>query len=666
MCCSHSHKARPVVVSSWPLILFIFLFSCGREQQNRLSNATSPYLKEHADNPVDWYEWGEEALEKASKENKPLLISIGYASCHWCHEMEKESFMDTAVARIMNESFVCIKVDREERPDIDNIYSNACQLISGSSGWPLNAFALPDGKPFFAGTYYSKKAWISLLSQIEKAYRQQPGKVQLQAQSLAMGIQQQELSLLADSLDSPMDKLAYQVTFDSVYKNLDTINGGIKGAPKFPSPYLAEYLLQHHYLTGSTISLDAAHSMLTSMALSAMSDQVGGGFSRYTVDSLWRVPHFEKMLVDNAQLMSVYSHAYQVTRNELYKDIVTGIAGFVRTELTGPAGEFYSSLNADTKDGEGEFYAFTPAQMEDPLVAEYFHVTEKGNWKEGKSLLFATMTPIEFARYKKLDSSIFINRLRHVKEQLQKKRNLREKPSLDHKVITSWNALMMKGYLDAYAATGDESFLGSALENAQFLEKNIFTTDGKIWRCVTDGIPTIDGLLEDYAFLGEAFIRLYQLTFDKRWLDMSYKLVQQTKKRFYDERSGLYFTSPPGTGKSEIQHISLVDNSPSSPNAVLGKIYYFLGVYYQEDELVEASKKMLSKLKGHLEKEKAIFYTSWGYLAGLHAFGLNEVAIMGKEAGRLNVSLQTDFLPLSAFMGSTEEENLPLLKGQIR
>ncbi|MBK5270303.1 MAG: thioredoxin domain-containing protein, partial [Bacteroidia bacterium] len=355
--------------------------------------------------PVDWYEWGEEAFQIAKKENKPLLISIGYASCHWCHVMEKESFMDTTVARIMNNNFVCIKVDREERPDIDNIYSNACQLISGNSGWPLNAFALPDGKPFFAGTYFAKPNWISLLNRIATAYKEQNKKVVLQAEALTNGIADAGLSLLNnDTEETIFNKQTYNNLFDSVYKLIDLKYGGIKGTPKFPMPSIVEFLLEYYQLTGEKKALDAANTTLTQMALGGIYDHVGGGFARYSTDSLWRIPHFEKMLYDNGQLMSVYAHAYQLTRNDFYKNVINEIASFVERDLASDEGGFYSSLNADTEKGEGEFYTWPYDEIKKitgdksfDLIAHYFNISQQGNWERDRNILFASQTPEKFA-----------------------------------------------------------------------------------------------------------------------------------------------------------------------------------------------------------------------------------------------------------------------------
>lgn len=464
------------------LLLLILLASCSGKKQNRLAKASSPYLQEHADNPVDWYEWGDEALQKAAKENKPLLISIGYSACHWCHVMEKESFMDTAVARIMNENFVCIKVDREERPDIDNVYTNACQLLTGGSGWPLNAFALPDGKPFFAGTYYAKDSWASMLKNIAAAYQKQNKKIVLQAQALANGIAKLEVSLLQNSTADSIGKTESLALFDSVYQQLDLRNGGLRGSPKFPSPVLIEYLLQHAFLTGDKRALNAAQITLTQMALGGIYDQIGGGFSRYATDSLWRVPHFEKMLYDNGQLLSVYAHAYQLTGNVFFKNIVEETAAFIERELRSPDGGFYSSLNADTKEGEGSYYTWKTAEANTvtSAVLQYYNFSEKGNWEEGKNILYASFTPVDFAKQNNFDVASFTKQVSAAKERLLLERAKREKPSVDDKVLASWNALAVKGFLDAYAAIGDEHYLRTALTTAGFLESKMMEQSGRL------------------------------------------------------------------------------------------------------------------------------------------------------------------------------------------
>ena len=650
--------------------LLLFFCSCNPKKQNHLSKASSPYLLEHADNPVDWYEWGDEALQLAKKENKPLLISVGYSSCHWCHMMEKESFMDTAVGRIMNENFICIKVDREERPDIDIIYTNACQLISGSAGWPLNAFALPDGKPFFAGTYYSKESWTSLLKQIAAAYKNQKNKVVLQAQTLSKGIATLEFSVLTDTTANITDKKIYQNIFENLYRKMDLSFGGLKGHPKFPIPTSLEFFLQYYFLEDDKRALDVVTTTLTRMALGGIYDQIGGGFARYSIDSLWRIPHFEKMLYDNAQLLSVYAHAYQLTGNEFFKKVVNEIIGFVQRDLDNSNNGYLSSVNADTKDGEGKFYSWSSAELQNKLsknynlIANYYNVSAKGNWKENNNVLFASETPELFAQKNNIQPELFFQQLTETKKTLFTVRNKREKPTVDDKVLTSWNALLMKGFLDAYAAIGDQSYLQKALSIARFFQNKMIQNNGRVWRNYKDGKTSTNGFLDDYAFLSKGFIRLYQITFDKHWLDLSKQLSDYAIINFYDPSSRMFFYTEHKSDPNIIRKIELTDNAIPSSNAVMVEVLYVLGVYLENEEYMEKSKRMFSNLYTQLQKEGTNFYASWCFLAGWFSHGINEVAIVGSETINKNLELQKAYLPMSLFLGSTDTENLPLLEGK--
>ncbi|MEI9942987.1 MAG: thioredoxin domain-containing protein [Chitinophagaceae bacterium] len=657
-------------------ILLWLLAACNNSEkqiQNRLSKASSPYLQEHADNPVDWYEWGDEAIAKAKAENKPLLISIGYASCHWCHVMEKESFMDTAVARIMNENFINIKVDREERPDIDNIYTNACQLLTGgNSGWPLNAFALPDGKPFFAGTYYTKESWLNLLGQISKAYKEQNKKVQLQASSLTYGIINMDVSLVkADSQTTVITQKSYRNYFDSIYKKVDPVNGGLKGSPKFPTPSLWEFMLQYHYLTGDKVALNTVTNTLEKMALGGIYDQAGGGFARYATDSLWRIPHFEKMLYDNAQLISLYAHAYQVTKNDFFKNIVFETTAFIDRELTAPGGGFYSSLNADTESGEGEFYAWEFNEIKKAfddqqagLLMSYYNIRQTGNWEKNKNLLYASYSPGTFAIANKISMNDFNNLLINTKKALLAERNKRIKPSVDDKVLTSWNALMLKAYADAYTAIGDTSFLKRALSNAVFIEKNILGSDGHLWRNFRNGKASVDGFLDDYALLAKAYIKLYQVSFDKHWLSLAQKITDYAISNFYDGQTGMFYYTSTASGKLAVRKIEILDNVIPSSNAVMGEVLFSLNIYFENNSYLQKSSEMLSKTAGKLESLTS-YYSQWCYLAGLFAFGTYEVAIMGRDARQKNEEIQKNYLPKCVFLGGTDEENLPLLENKL-
>jgi uncharacterized protein len=651
----------------------LFLFAACRQsphQENKLALASSPYLQQHADNPVHWFEWGEDALEKARKENKPLLISIGYASCHWCHVMEKESFMDTAVARIMNEHFVNIKVDREERPDIDNLYVNAVQLLTGGAGWPLHAFALPDGKPFFAGTYYTKSGWIGLLKQISEAYRDKHELVLKQADGLTKGIATQDLDFLGgDSARNGFTKSSYRQLFDSIYNKLDLLNGGLKGSPKFPIPSLTEFLLQYYFLTGDHRSLEAATITLNRLSLGGIYDQLGGGFARYSVDTAWFVPHFEKMLYDNGQLLSVYAHAYRLTGSVQFKKIIEETAAFVVREMISPEGGFYSSLNAETEGQEGKYYTWTYEEISNALgneeaafFARYYNISPGGNWYGARNILY--VDPANWPRGR--DSMGVVQKLNIYRERLLQQRGKRVTPSVDTKILLSWNAIVQKGLLDAHGATGNPAYLQTAIKNARFLENNLITADGKVWRNFKEGKASISGFLDDYAWTAKAYIRLYQSTFDKHWLDLAYQIIQYAVKNFYDPSAGMFYYAekPPSGTPLVARKIELTDNAIPSSNAVMANVLFELGVYFENQEFSTMSRDMLARLAGKM-RSLTSYFSQWCILAGLYSYGTFEVAVMGKEALTKSHDLQRRYLPNCIFMGHTDKENLPLLENKL-
>lgn len=655
------------------LIVVLFLSACSgiMGKKNRLQYASSPYLQEHADNPVDWYEWGDEALNKAKNENKPLLISIGYASCHWCHEMEKESFMDTAVARIMNEKFVCIKVDREERPDIDNIYMNALQLITGNSGWPLNAFALPDGKPFFAGTYYTNKNWKSLLQSISKAYTTQHSLVTTQANALVNGMTDEEFSLinLAPSSQKPLMQ-EYRALFDSIYQSVDLNNGGLEGTQKFPVPALSEFLLQHYYLTGDQRAMQTVNTNLKKMALGGIYDHIGGGFARYTTDSLWRIPHFEKMLYDNGQMISLYAHAYQLTKDEWYKQICTETIDFVEKSMYAQGGGYYSSLNADTEAGEGDYYLWTRKEWmnvlgDDPLLADYFNITEKGNWKNGKNIVYADKAPGTFAISKRITAEEFRQRLATGKKKLLSERLRREKPAIDTKIITSWNSIMIKGLVDAYAATQNEDYLKKAIACASFIEKNLIMQDGSVKRIYKDGKAAIDGFLDDYAWTASAFTRLYELSFDEHWLATAKKITDFAATHFMHPQTGLFYYTRSNSQDLIMRKTALSDDDLPAANAVMAKVLYQLGTIYLDTAYTSISIKMSAAVAARVKKQSR-FHLQWASFAGLLAGKSYEVVIMGADASYVSQQLQLFYLPTSIIMGNTTKETLPLMQQKYK
>jgi uncharacterized protein YyaL (SSP411 family) len=653
----------------WVLLYVFFLVGCGQSELNRLATAGSPYLKQHADNPVDWYEWGEEALTKAKQDNKPLLISVGYASCHWCHVMEEESFMDTSVARIMNEQFICIKVDREERPDIDRVYMNACELVSGKAGWPLNAFALPDGSPFYAGTYYEKEHWKSLLLQISKTYHQQPGKVKLQAQSLSHGIAELEFSIIDQSVDSTsFTRVDYQQIYSAIKNRLDTVHGGLKGAPKFPVTPLLEFQLQHAAITKDSAALKILLNTLHKMALGGINGQLEGGFARYTEDSIWGTPHFEKILYDNAQLISVYSNAFKLTRDPLLEKTVRRTIDFVNRTLKTPDGAYFSSTNAVSGDGEGHYYTWTYKELEKlipaflPHFSSYYQLTPSGNWKNGRSVLRAGYTEKQYADLYKLDANSFSAQLAATREKLLVHRRNRETPSVDTKIISSWNALMLQAYVDAYSAFNDTAYLNQAHQLGGFLASAM---EKGIRHTLETGQNRKEVFLEDYILLAKAFLRLYQQDFNKEWLYRSARLCEDAIHKFYDTKAGLFYYTSTDKTYPAIRKLGLADTELPAPNATAAMLLWELGILLDKKDYLHLSESLFGKIRQELTGEKATYYGSWAVLAGWYGYGTKEVAIAGADARKMNQTLQNNYLPLAIFLGTEKEEFIPLLKDKV-
>ena len=585
--------------------------------------------------------------------------------------MEKESFMDTGVARIMNAYFICIKVDREERPDIDNLYMYACKLLTGGDGgWPLNAFALPDGKPFFAGTYYSKNSWKSLLLQIASAYKEKNALVIKQADELTKGIADASLSFnVVDSSSTPLNKIDYQKCFDTLYATLDTTNGGLKGNVKFPMPAVTEFLLQYAYQTQNKKAFDIATITLKKAALGGIYDHVGGGFARYATDPRWNIPHFEKMLYDNAQLISLYAHAYQVSRDDFYKTIVNESIAFVERELATGNGAYYSSSNADTENGEGNFYSWTEKEFKDVvgnknLVAEYYNISTSGNWKEGKNLLSSTYDPHEFAKDKGISAQEFIAELDSATSQLLAERNKRTRPQIDTKIITSWNAMLLKAYVDAYVAIGEQRYLEKAFSIANFLEKNMIDRGGMIKRLYNDGTANVGGFLDDYAWTAYAFVKLYEASFDKHWLDLAKQITDFALKNFYNQQVGLFNYSSVHDSKLVVNNIETADEAIPSSNATMANALYLLGTIYDISDYLELSTRVLGTASDNVKRFPA-YHAKWLSLAGLLAHGTHEIAVMGKNAKGINGTLQKNYLPDCVFMGETDKENLPLLENKL-
>lgn len=642
---------------------------------NKLATEKSPYLLQHRYNPVNWYPWGDEALQKAKSEGKMMIISVGYSACHWCHVMEHESFEDSTVAKLMNEHFVSVKVDREERPDIDDVYMTACHLVSRRScGWPLNAITLPDGKPFFAGTYFPKKDWLNLLNTIVAKYEKDRKSLEDAAASITNGIQSSDEIVYYDR-DENFNRKEIDEIAKSFISGIDMKMGGRKASQqrptKFPMPNNYEFLLNYHQLTGNIDALRAVEITLDRMFEGGIYDHLGGGFARYSTDPNWKVPHFEKMLYDNGQIVSLYAHAYQKTKKPEYKKVVYETLDFIERELTNPKGGFYSSLDADSEGVEGKFYVWTKAEIQDvlgnvaPLFSDYYSVTEHGNWEES-NILFISKPPSKVASKNGLTPEQLEAKISAAKIKLMKARDKRIRPGLDDKVLTSWNGLMLKGYVDAYRVFDEPKFLEAAIKNANFLLKNAKKTDGSLYRNYKDGKSGINGFLDDYATLADALIALYQATFDQRWLDEAKGLVDYSLSNFYDDKTKMFFYTSNQDEPLIARKKELSDNVIPASNSMMARNLFHLGVYLYNDDYRERSIKMLNSIVDKLENiRQPSFYSNWCQLYNSFVWEPFEVAIVGQQHSAFRKEMDQNYLPNVLMLGGKDEGSMKLLKNKL-
>ena len=656
---------------------------------NRLTQETSPYLQQHAHNPVDWYPWGPEALNRAQAEQKPILVSIGYAACHWCHVMERESFENEAVAAVMNAHFVCIKVDREERPDVDQIYMDALHAMGLQGGWPLNVFLTADAKPFYGGTYFPQSNWTKLLTNIGQAYAgEHRHELEQSAERFMEVIGQSELAKYggtnrnaaqesnstalqaigsaletgpADVSDEEFKLLVYNLS-----TNFDHERGGMNRAPKFPMPSIWRFLLRAHAISGSRAVLDQAVLTLREMAWGGIYDQVHGGFARYSVDGEWLAPHFEKMLYDNGQLVSLYSEAFQLTHDELFRETVYDTIEFIRLELTNDEGGFYSSLDADSEGEEGKFYVFTKEELrailgdEEPLFSDYYNCTAAGNWEHGRNILHRRETDEAFAAAHQLAPDVLPELVTGWKQKIMAVRATRVRPGLDDKVLTGWNALMLQGLTDAYRAFGEPEFLVMAEHNARFIEANL--RDGaRLFRTCKDGRASISGFLEDYSLVIQAYLSLYEITFAEKWLHEAEVLTEYVLSNFFDPAETLFFYTDSSAEPLIARKKELFDNVIPASNSIMAHNLRRLGRHLEKARYTDLAAEMLTQLR-HLVVKEPQHLTNW---ASLYAALLRpgaEIAIQGPAAEEFREELSRKFLFDTVLAGTKDASELPLLK----
>jgi uncharacterized protein YyaL (SSP411 family) len=638
---------------------------------NRLANSTSPYLLQHANNPVNWYPWGPEALHKAKEENKLILVSIGYSACHWCHVMEHESFEDDAVAAVMNEYFVCIKVDREERPDVDQIYMSAVQLMSGRGGWPLNCICLPDQRPIYGGTYFRKNDWTSLLFNLADFYKTKPEEAEDYAVRLTDGIKQYEsVAFVHEQPEYTKADLA------PILKNwkryIDEEEGGMGGAPKFPMPNSWLFLIRYAHLMQDEQIARVAKLTLKKMAYGGIYDHIGGGFARYAVDGVWHVPHFEKMLYDTGQLLSLYAEAYTWNPDPLYKTIADEIISFVERELTSPEYGFYSALDADSEGKEGKYYIFTKAELEEILGEEtelfciYYHATDAGNWEEEHSnVFFRREDDKALAATLGLSVEELIARIDLARQKVFDARDKRIRPGLDNKILASWNGLMVKGLCDAYRAFDEPAYLDLALRNADFLSNNMLSGD-KVLRIFKEPVLLPNGdhepiatFLDDYANIADAFVALYESTFDEQWLLRAKGIADYAILHYYDKASGMFFYTADDDEHLIARKYEMMDGVIPASNSVMARNLKKLGLFFDQETYLDISAQMLRNIVPHLAKYST-GYSNWMALLLDELLGTYEVAITGDNADALRKAMEQNYIPNKIMLGG-KKGTLPLL-----
>ena len=639
---------------------------------NRLANSTSPYLLQHANNPVNWYPWGTEALQKARDENKLIIVSIGYSACHWCHVMEHESFEDEQVAAVMNEYFVCIKVDREERPDVDQIYMSAVQLISGRGGWPLNCICLPDQRPIYAGTYFRKNDWTSLLFNLADYYKQKPEDALEYATRLTEGIQKYEsIGFVATQPD--YTKADLELIVNNWKKYFDGVEGGMGTAPKFPMPNNWQFLIRYAHLMQDDEITGLAKLTLQKMADGGIYDHLGGGFARYSVDGLWHVPHFEKMLYDNGQLISLYAEAYTWQPDKLYQQVVAETIDFTVRELLSSEGGFYSALDADSEGVEGKFYIFDKEEVKAVLGSEaelfciYYHITDEGNWEEEQTnILFKRGNDNDLAEAIGIPVDEMLESVAASRKKLFEARSKRIRPGLDNKILASWNGLMLKGLCEAYRAFNKAEYLIIALKNADFIVNNLIK-DGRITR-VYNSLSKEEGrgevaFLDDYANVIEALIALYEVTFDEQWLTHAVLLTDSSIAHYYDMASGIFFLTADDDEQLIARKSEIMDGVIPASNSVMARNLQKLGLLFDNAQYLDISAQQLRNIMQHLAKYGSA-YSNWSMLLLDEVFGTFEVAIVGDDAEVYRTEMEKNYIPNKIILGG-KKGSLPLLRDKF-
>ena len=646
---------------------------------NRLSSETSPYLLQHANNPVDWYPWGDEALQQAKDEDKPILLSIGYSACHWCHVMERESFEDEAIAALMNEHFVSIKVDREERPDLDAVYMEAVQMLTGSGGWPMTVFLTPDGRPFYGGTYFppvdrhNMPGFPRLLQSVATLYHNDRSEIDRVTSQITE--QMGRTGQMAKG-DGPLTVETLHQAYTTLATNFDYQNGGTGTAPKFPQAMNLEVLLRYYRHGYNDRALEMVDLTLEKMAMGGIYDQIAGGFARYSTDTYWLVPHFEKMLYDNALLARLYLHAHQATARGMYRRIAEETLDYIMREMTGPEGGFYSATDADSEGEEGKFFVWSPAEIETVLGDEsgifsgFFGVTKSGNF-EGKNILNISQKASEYSQRQGISLERLIDVVQRGKLALWAEREKRVHPLLDDKVLASWNGMMLRSFAEAGAALERQDYLDAAVRNANFLLETM-RPEGKLLRTYRAGQAKLPGYLEDYSFVADGLLALYEATFDQRWLDESISLADRMIELFWDDAVGGFYDTSAEHDQLVVRPRDVLDNAQPCGGSVATDVLLKLAVITgNEDYRVKAATPLrtLRELMGRAPAGTG----HWIAALDFYVSSPKEVVIIGPRDDSATTALMQivngGFFPNKVLVGADSADDagkygLPLLEAR--
>ena len=636
---------------------------------NRLIGETSPYLLQHAHNPVDWYPWGDEAFEVARRDQKPILLSIGYSACHWCHVMEYESFENEAIAKVMNEHFVNIKVDREERPDLDQIYMNAVQMMTHHGGWPMTVFLTPEGVPFYAGTYFPPEDRFNMpgfprvLISLAEAYRERPDDIKQTAESVLEGLRRSTAtSEAAGGLSTDLLDAAYR----GIIRNYDPVNGGFGSAPKFPPAMSLEFLLRHYHRTGDAEALTIVQHTAQMMSQGGIYDHLGGGFHRYSTDSRWLVPHFEKMLYDNALLSRFYLHYYQLTGDEAARRVAEGILDYVVREMTDPLGGFYSTQDADSEGIEGKFFVWDLEEVKQILgepeaehFADYFNITESGNFEEN-NILNVTRDLAEVARVRNITRDQLSQIIERGRTKLFAAREQRIKPARDEKVLTAWNGLMLASFAEAAVILGRSDYADVAKRNADFVLKNL-QRDGLLLRTYKDKQAKLNAYLEDYAFLIEGLLTLFETAGDFRWFEEAGKLAETMIREFWDEQDGGFFYTGNSHEELIVRSKDFFDNATPSGNSVATEVLLRLSLLTDNSEFHRRATTILRLTSDMMRRYASGFGRMLGAL-DFHLAKPKELAVIGSpetgETQELVNEIWRPYLPNKVVAQASPEDTL--------